>query len=190
MTIDKAKRELQQFFRRQGRLPSYSEMCKLFGFASKRASFILASKLIEAGILLKDEMGKLIPGKEFLAIPLLGTITAGLPQEEYQNFMKSITIDQFLIKRPESCYALQVRGDSMTDAGIFEGDIVIIDKGKTPRINDIVVAQIDNKFTLKHFKYKQGKIVLMPANSKYKPLYPSDSLVIFGVVTSVIRKYH
>jgi len=190
MTLDEAKRKLQQYFRQSGRLPSYSEMCELFGFASKKASFMLAAKLIEAGILLKDEMGKLIPGKEFFAIPLLGSIKAGLPAEEYQNFMNSITIDQFLIKRPETCYALQVKGDSMIEAGIFEGDIVIIDKGKLPKKNDVVVAQIDEKFTLKYFQYKQGQIVLMPANPRYKPLHPSDSLVIFGVVISVIRKYH
>lgn len=190
MTVDEAKRKLQQFFRTHSRLPSYREMAELFGFASKRASFLLASKLIEAGILLKDEMGKLIPGKEFFAIPLLGSIKAGVPQEEYQAFLNSISIDQFLIRRPDTCYALQVKGDSMVEAGIFEGDIVIIDKGKSPQTNDVVVAQIDDKFTLKHFQRKQGKVVLMPANPKYRPLYPSDSLVIFGVVISVIRKYH
>ncbi len=190
MNMDEAKRKLQQYFRKSGRLPSYSEMADLFGFASKKASFMLAAKLIEAGILLKDEMGKLIPGKEFFAIPLLGSIKAGVPQEEFQNFMNSISIDQFLIRRPESCYALQVKGDSMIDAGIFDGDIVIIDKGKMPRLNDVVVAQIDDKFTLKYFQRKLGKTVLMPANPRYKPLHPSDSLVIFGVVISVIRKYH
>lgn len=190
MTLEEAIQKLKEYFYNHKRLPSYQELAKLYGYASKNASRYIVSKLIEAGIVEKDNMGKLIPGNNFFTIPLLGSIKAGIPQEEFQNFMNSISIDQFLIKNLSSCYALQVKGDSMIEAGIFEGDIVIIDKGKPPQKNDIIVAQIDDKFTLKYFQHKKGKIVLMPANSSYKPLYPNDSLVIFGVVISVIRKYH
>lgn len=190
MTLEEAILQLKNYFATHKRLPSYQELAKLYGYASKNACQHIVAKLIEAEIVKKDSMGKLIPGNKFFTIPLLGSIKAGLPQEEFQNFMNSISIDQFLIRRPGNCYALQVKGDSMVDAGILEGDIVIIDKGKLPKKNDIIVAQIDDKFTLKHFQYKKGKIVLMPANPRYKPLYPNDSLVIFGVVISVIRKYH
>jgi SOS regulatory protein LexA len=190
MTIDEAIKALKNFYSKHKRLPSYREMTSLFGYASKNASYYLVKKLIELKILAKDSNGKLSIGSSFFAIPLLGSIKAGIPDEAYQNFLESVTIDNFLVDRPGDAYALQVNGDSMIEAGIIPGDIVIIEKGKQPKEKDIVVAEVDGGFTLKYFHYEGGKICLLPANKNYKPIYPESSLSIFGTVVSVIRKYH
>jgi SOS regulatory protein LexA len=190
MTLEEAILKLKQYFFTHKRLPSYQELAELYGYASKNASRYIVTKLIDEGVVEKDAAGKLVPGSNFFAIPLLGSIKAGYPDEAYQSFLNAISIDHYLVENPGQAYALKVTGDSMIEAGINNGDIVIIEKDKQPREGDIVVAEIDNEFTLKYFKRRAGKVYLLPANPNYPPLYPKANLSIFGVVISVIRKYH
>lgn len=77
----------------------------------------------------------------------------------------------------------------MKDVGIYEGDVVVVDKKRKPKMGDIVVAYIDNGFTLKYLQRENGKICLVPANSKYAKIYPKDNLTVEGVVVSSMRKY-
>ena len=165
-------------------------MCHLFGFASKHASFKLAAKLIEAGILDKDDKGRLIPKQMFPSLPVLGVIRAGNPTSADEQILSSISFDDYLIARPEKSYLLRVSGDSMIEAGIHEGDMVIVEKDRQPKEGDIVVAAIDDEFTLKYFRKKDNLVFLSAGNSKYPPLFPTENLSIFGIVISVIRKYH
>ncbi len=190
MKVDQAAQKLRKFFKLHKRLPSYSEMCNLFGFASKKASFVLGKKLIEAGIVEKDETGKLIPKQLFPQIKLLGTIAAGPPTPAEEQLLSTMSFDGFLVNRPERSYLLRVRGDSMIEAGIHDGDLVVIEKGSIPTDGDIVAAEVDGEFTLKYLRKKDGQFYLMPANSRYSPIYPEQNLTIFGIVVSVIRKYH
>ena len=78
----------------------------------------------------------------------------------------------------------------MIEAGIHEGDLVLVDRLQKVKIDDIVVANVDGEWTLKYYQKHAGQIVLVPANKNYKPIYPKQSLEIAGVVISVIRKYH
>ena len=190
MNIETAVKKMRSFFRGQKRLPSYQEMCKLFGFASKHASFKLAKKLIAAGILEKDSTGKLIPKQLFPPLPILGTIKAGSPSLAENQLLTTMSFDDYLVNRPEKSYVLKVSGDSMIEEGINSGDLVIVEKGKEPKEGDVVVAFIDNEFTLKYFSRKNGKVRLIPANEKYPTIYPRENLEIFGIVVSVVRKYH
>lgn len=190
MNIETAAKKIRSFFRSQKRLPSYQEMCKLFGFSSKQASFRLAQKLIDAGILEKDNTGKLIPKKLFPPLPVLGTIRAGDPTSTESQLLDTMSFDDYLIGRPEKSYILKVTGDSMIEEGINSGDLVIVEKGREPKEGDVVVAFIDSEFTLKYFHRKSGKVRLISANKKYPPIYPKENLEIFGIVISVIRKYH
>lgn len=190
MKLDQAVAKLRQFFRRQKRLPSYQEMCALFGFSSKHASFKLAEKLIQAKFLKKDERGHLLPDRLFPALPVLGVVTAGAPVSAEEQFLSSLSFDDYLINRPDKSYLLRVSGDSMIEAGIHEGDMVIVEKGREPKSGDIVVAFVDNEFTLKYFRRENNKVYLAPGNRKYPAIYPKDSLSVFGIVVSVIRKYH
>lgn len=179
---------LKKFFKKSRRLPSYSEMLKLFGFSSKNAVFKLINKLVDANFLKKDN-GKLAPTSKFFALPLLGNIKAGFPilAEENKNYL---TLDEYLIGDPQSSFLLKVSGDSMIGVGIFEGDIVIIEKKKEAFIGDIVLAQIDNEWTLKIFKKDRTRktIFLEAANPRYPRFYPQRELQIYGVVRAVVRK--
>lgn len=179
---------LKKFFKKNRRLPSYSEMLKLFDLSSKNAVFKLINKWVEAGFL-KKESGKLAPTSRFFALPLLGVIRAGYPilAEENKNYL---TLDDYLIEDPASAFLLKVSGDSLTGVGIFEGDIVIIERKKEATIGDIVLAQIDHEWTLKIFRKDRIKRLnyLEAANPKYPAFWPRDSLQIFGVVKAVVRK--
>lgn len=190
MKAEIAVQKLRKFFTSHRRLPSYQEMAYLFGFASKKASFELARKLIAAGIIEKDEKGKLIPKQLFAPLRVLGSIAAGHPTPAEQQLLSTMAFDQFLVNKPERSYLLKVSGDSMIEAGINDGDLVIIEEEPDPKEGDIVVAQVDGEFTLKYFQRKNGQVMLVPANKKYSPIYPSSNLTVFGIVVSVIRKYH
>lgn len=180
---------LKKFYRKFRRLPSYSEMLKLFGFSSKNAVFKVIQKLIEAGFL-KSENKKLSPSAKFFSLPLLGVIRAGFPilAEEDRNYL---TLDDYLIEKPQSSFLLKVSGDSLAGIGIFEGDIVIIERKKEANAGDVVLAQIDREWTLKILKRDRSRRItyLEAANPKYPPFYPNQELQIFGVVRGVIRKF-
>lgn len=181
---------LRNYFRKHNRLPSYQEMASLFGFASKKSSFDLIQKLIEAGFFEKDTAGRLTPQPSFFALPVLGSIPAGQPISAEEQLLDTMAFDRYLINRPGNSYLLKVKGDSMIEAGIFSGDMVVIEKDRTPKDGDVVVACIDSEFTLKTLRHINNQPYLAPANSEYKELIPKDSLEIFGVVVSVMRKYH
>ncbi|HAL91862.1 MAG TPA: LexA family transcriptional repressor, partial [Verrucomicrobia bacterium] len=101
----------------------------------------------------------------------------------------AMTLDDYLVKNPDHTYMLTVRGDSMIDAGILPGDIVLVEKGPRPGQNDIVVARVDDEWTLKYYVRDAAGVRLEPANRKYKFIRPKRSLEIGGIVRAVIRKY-
>ncbi|MBI2611720.1 hypothetical protein HYW54_03170 [Candidatus Gottesmanbacteria bacterium] len=190
MNLETATKKLRLFFRSHRRLPSYKEMAELLGFASKKASFDIAKKLIELNILEKDSSGKLVPKNLFHPLPFLGAIQAGYPTPSEEQLYQTLSFDSYLINRPEHSYILKVNGDSMIDAGIYDGDMVVIEENHDPKNGDVVAAFIDEAWTLKYFFKENGKIRLVPANKKYPVLYPQEHLSIFGIVVSITRKYH
>ena len=178
------------FFRENRRMPSYAEMINLLGVKSKSVVNFWVNKLVEAGIIEKDDRGHLTFTKRPFAIPLVGSVQAGFPSPEEESLCDVISMDEYLISRPDSSFLLQVSGDSMIGEGIKEGDLVIVEKGREPRNGDIVIAEVDGEWTMKYFR-KQGKqIVLEAANPKYPIIKPKTELKVGGIVTAVIRKYH
>ncbi|OGK57161.1 repressor LexA [Candidatus Roizmanbacteria bacterium RIFCSPLOWO2_02_FULL_38_10] len=182
-------KKIRKFFKIHRRLPTYQELANLFNFASKNAAYKLAQKLIDAGFLEKDDSGKLIPKKLFAPLPNSGFVQAGFPSPAEEELIDTISFDEYLIEKPESTFILRVSGDSMIDAGIHPGDIVLIEKGRSPKDGDVVIASVDGEWTLKYYHKEQNKIVLVPANKKYQKIYPKNSLEIGGIVISVVRKY-
>lgn len=178
---------LQSFYKKNKRLPSYSEMLTLFGLASKNAIHKIITKLEEQGYVSKIG-GKLAPANLFFQVPLLGNVKAGFPTgaEEDLNFM---SLDEYLVDKPGSSFMLKVAGDSLEGIGIYKGDIVILEKAKQANRGEIVLALIDGEWTLKIIEKVNGLTVLRSANPKYPDFYPHLSLEIFGIVKSVIRKY-
>ncbi len=190
MNMDSALKQIRSFFKKQRRLPTYQELADMMGFASKNAAYKLAQKLIDQGYLEKDDKGKLIPRKLFAPLPNSGIVKAGFPTVADEDINDLVSFDEYLVHRPESTFVLNVSGDSMIEAGIHEGDIVLIDRMQQVKDGDIVVANVDGEWTLKYYRKQSGRIALIPANKKYQPIYPQQSLEIAGVVISVIRKYH
>ena len=170
-------------------MPTYSEMLKLFGFKSKNAVFNVVDKLIEAGLVAKDHLGRLVPAQSFGEIPKLGFVTAGFPATVEEELADTVNLDDLLIKNKPLTYMLEVDGDSMIDAHIEPGDMVLVEKTNVAKDMQIVIAEVDGEFTMKYFRTKNGKSWLEPANRNYKPIYPEHSLNINAVLKAVIRKY-
>lgn len=174
-------------------MPSYSEMMQLFGFKSKNAVFRVVEKLINAGVVAKDHIGRLIPSETFrediASVPMLGFVTAGFPATVEEELADTVNLDDLLIKNKPLTYMLEVDGDSMIDAHIEKGDMVLVEKTNTAKDGQIIIAEVDGEFTMKYFRKAGAKVWLEPANKNYKPIYPKHSLNINAVLKAVIRKY-
>ncbi len=192
MDKDKLKqysKQLNNFYLSAKRMPSYSEMLKLFRVSSKNAVFKRIGRLVKEGLIEKDATGRIIPERVQKPVRLLGFIKAGFPSPAEEETTDLMSLDEYLISNPQATFLLKVDGDSMIDAGIHPGDLVLIQKNLTPKHGDIVVACIDNEWTLKYFEKHKGKVTLRAANKKYPPIEPEQELVISGVVIADVRKY-
>jgi len=189
-TLQSVAKIMGTFFRDHRRMPTYTEMMTLLNVQSKSAVEFWVKKLLSNGILKKDKKGFLIPLRPFLGLPMVGSIQAGFPSPEEEALRDVISMDEYLITKPDSSFLLNVTGDSMIGEGIREGDLVIVEKGREPKNGDIVIAEVDGEWTMKYFTRKGKTIVLEAANPKYPPIKPRSELRLGGVVTAVIRKYH
>ena len=189
-TTQSVQKVIGSFFRQQRRMPSYQELLDLLGVRSKSVVHFWINKLIDANLLERDQKGHLSLTKQSFSIPMVGSVQAGFPSPEEEVLCDVVSMDEYLITKPESSFLLQVSGDSMIGAGIMEGDLVIIEKGREPNIGDIVIAEVDGDWTMKYFQKKGGQVVLEAANPKYPDIKPKTELRLGGVVTAVVRKYH
>jgi repressor LexA len=180
---------LRNFIAQENRMPGYNEMLEIFEYKSKNAVFGLLHKLEQQGYIRKHNRKISYTGKLVGAVRILGAVQAGFPSPAEEELLDTISLDEFLIERPEATFMLKVTGDSMIDAGIQQGDMVLVEKGRTPRPNDIVVAQVDGEWTMKYFMRDTEGVRLEPANAKYQTIRPKRSLEIAGVVRCVVRKY-
>jgi len=169
-------------------MPTYSEMMKLFGFKSKNAVFRIVEKLMDAGMVAKDHLGRLIPANAFGEIKIAGLVKAGLPSEA-EELADTVNLEDMLVGKKELTYMLEVDGDSMIEAHIEKGDMVLVEKTSVARDMDIVIAEVDGEYTMKYYRHKEGKVWLEPANKNYKPIYPEHSFNIIAKLKAVIRKY-
>ncbi len=189
-TIEWVERRIADFSRINRRMPTYSEMLDLLGVKSKSVVDFWIKKLIAGGILEKDSRGFLKSSRRSFGIPMVGQIQAGFPSPAEEELRDIISLDEFLINRPDSSFLLQVTGDSMIEEGIKEGDLVIIEKGRDPKNGDIVVAEVDGEWTLKYFRREGKEVVLEAANARYPIIRARMELRVGGVVSAVVRKYH
>ncbi|OHB24177.1 MAG: repressor LexA [Parcubacteria group bacterium RIFOXYD2_FULL_52_8] len=191
--------KILRFYRSRRRMPSYSEIADLCGFRSKNAVWRLVGRLERDGYVEKDKQGKILPKNLYGGMKLLGTIAAGFPSAAEEELVDTMSLDEYLIPKKEASYLLTVKGDSMIDAGIHEGDLVIVERGVTPKEGQIVIAEVDSEWTMKYYTIEKtqntkhrtpnGKVILVAANKKYKPIVPKEELKIEAVVRGVVRKY-
>ena len=158
-------------------------------YRSKNAASKLVARLIEAGCLHKDKTGRLLPTRYFHAIPWLGSVVAGYPNPAEEELLDPISLEEFLINNKDATYMLKVIGDSMIEAGIMPGDIVLVERREHAKHGEIVVAQVDGDWTLKRLCKRGRKVTLEAANKNYPPIEPKTELRISAVVCSLIRKY-
>jgi len=169
-------------------MPSYAELATLFGFKSKNAAYKLVQKFIDEGIVLKDRLGKLLPGKSWGEVPMMGLVKAGFPADATE-LTDTLNLENYLMPKKSSTYLFEVDGESMIDAHIADGDIVIAERTEHANVGDIVIARVDGEFTMKYLRKEGSRMYLEPANKKFKNIYPKEELTIVAVVRSVVRKY-
>lgn len=184
-----AVEKLQTFYSFHKRLPSYRELADLFDYQSKSGAYKLADKLEAEGYVRKDENGKLIPTERLTALKVFGDVTAGFPSPAEEELVDTLSLDEFLVDNREATYVLRVDGPSMQEAGIKNGDLVLVERTDTANTGEIVVAEIDNEFTMKYLRKEDGQYYLEAAHPDYDDIYPEGELKIGGVVKGVVRKY-
>jgi SOS regulatory protein LexA len=180
---------LRKFFQSKKRMPSFSELMSLWGYKTKSAVNYRVEQLIDRGLIKKDH-GRLVPHHLETGVPLLGLVEAGFPSAAEEELLDVMDFDEFLTPNKESSYILRVKGDSMINAGIQPGDMVIVERRQSYKVGQIVIAMVDGEYTMKYLRQqKNGKYFLEAANEKYSPIYPQESFGIEAVVTGVVRKY-
>ncbi len=175
-----------------GRPPTVREVMEAFGFRSPQTAREHLDGLVEEGRLKKDPgiaRGFRLPGRgeaPTVMVPLLGRVPAGpldLAVEDLEGHLPVQTRRQ-----PGELFSLRVRGDSMKDAGILEGDVVIVRRQPTASSGDIVVAMVGDEATIKRLHLKRGRVELHPENDAYQPIVPQPSDVkVLGRVVEVRR---
>ncbi|KQC14688.1 MAG: hypothetical protein APR63_13705 [Desulfuromonas sp. SDB] len=128
--------------------------------------------------------------KQSRKFPLVtAKISAGFPSPADDYIDKKLDLNEYLIKHPSATFFVRVSGDSMIDAGIHSGDILIVDRAINPGSGKVVIAVIEGEFTVKRIKVKKNKIFLIPENPQFKPIQVKDheNCEIWGVVTHVIH---
>lgn len=125
--------------------------------------------------------------EDFVRLPILGSVKAGLPAIAEQSIEDYVSVPRTIIRNDMDGFLLKVKGDSMIDADIHEGDLLICQIQATAKNGDIVVAVINNEATVKRFFHEGKRIRLQPENKKYKPIYVECDFMINGKVVGLIR---
>lgn len=178
--------------------PTLDELCAALGLKSRGSLHKQLHALIDAGLV--EPMNNLRRGIRLTdmpqaetsedELPLFGAIAAGQPIEAITN-PETISVPPTL-RTPNPCYVLEVKGDSMIEEGILDGDWVVIEQKDHARDGDIVVALVENEeATLKRIEQKKGQVILHPANSSMSPMtYTPDQVQIQGILVGQMRRYH
>lgn len=181
---------LRDYYAEHRHIPSYDRIAGLIGSDSKGTTSLLMKRLEQAGFVERSQDDNAwIPTARFFERPLAEVaVRAGAPDMIDGSVGQSFLVDAYLIRQPSSTVMVPVKGDSMIEAGIHDGDIVVVEKNRVARKGDFVVAIVDGAFTLKELTVERGQFVLRPHNSAYPTIRPEGQLEIFGVVTGLIRR--
>jgi len=180
---------LQDYYAQHRALPSYASIGQLLGLKSKSSVAAMVARLKLAGYIDSTPDKRLAPTKRFFERALAESpVHAGLPNPIDDGEADALTIDDYLIEHPSQTVLVRVKGDSMVDAGILDGDLVVVEKAAAAKRGDIVIAIVDGQFTLKRLELDRGSFVLKPENKAYPVIRPEGTLEIFGVMTGLVRK--
>lgn len=189
-----------QYIELHGYAPSYREIAEAFNLGSVATVADHVETLVSKGLLRKGDNSarslQLVKEEDFeesnaVGLPILGLIAAGQPIQAATGHAETLEVPPFMVGSRHS-YVLQVKGDSMVEDGIFEGDYVVIQEKSTPSNGEMVVALLNGEeATLKRYYKERDHIRLQPANSAYEPIIvkPGTPIKIQGICIGVIRKY-
>ena len=181
--------KLQDYYAKHQVIPSYTAMGKLWGISAKSWVASCVTRLKDEGYLKLTPDRRLRPGARFYERRLAhAPVRAGLPNAALEDGYDLVTIDDYLVRLPSKTTLVRVKGDSMVDAGIFEGDLVVVEQQPNANIGDVVVAIVDDEFTIKYLERERGTFVLKPANKAYPTIRPKGKLEIFGVMVGLVRR--
>lgn len=209
--MDLKKRELQiltfimERVHRQGYPPSVREIAEGVGLKSTASVYLYINSLDKKGYIKKDKrkpraleimdisysLGLIEKdGREIVEIPILGQITAGEPVLAQENIEDHFPIPlEFLRVKRENLFIVKVKGDSMKEIGIIEGDLAIMKQQNTATNGDIVAALIEDEATIKRFYRLEDHVRLQPENSSYEPIIV-ENVIILGLLIGLFRTYH
>ncbi len=193
---------LAQFQRQYGYSPTLAEIAVATGHKSKSTVHAIIKSLVDKGFVQKVDgntrvlkiidpkiSNTLLGSHPAIDLPLMGYIAAGKPLEPHTDPNASFQISASMISGKRTAYVLEVKGNSMIEDGILDGDFVVIEKTDVAANGDIVVALVDGDLTtLKRFYHENGKVALKPANSDMAPIYPT-SLTIQGKAVGLVRRF-
>lgn len=190
---------IEQYQLEYGKSPTLREMREHFGVSSDNSILKHLNALKEKGFIKKDDTPrgiqllnsvkeKFSAAVSSVSLPILGTIPAGGPVMSEEYISGYMNVGEDIAKDNGNYFLLKVRGNSMIDAGIFEGDLVVVNTKVVVKDGDIVVALVDNENTLKRLVKQKGELFLKAENSEYSDIYPVSELQVQGVVMTLIRQ--
>jgi len=179
---------LQDYYALHRLIPSYAGIAALVG-VSKQGAVKFIDRMIFAGYISKAPSGRLSPANMFFARPHVGVAPAGFASPATEILGDAITIDDYLVEHPSSTVLVEVSGESMINAGIHDGDFLIVERNTKPNVGKIIVAIVDGDFTIKYLRTGKEGMYLEPANEDFPDIYPEMSLDIYGEVVGQFRKF-
>ena len=182
--------KLRDYYADARRIPSQQRIAALIGF-SKAAARKFLERLETQGFLARTpDDDAWMPAKRFFERPLAdATVPAGMPVLANDVGGDPFFVDDYLVRTPSRTAMIPIKGESMIDAGINDGDIAVVERGTAASAGDFVVAIVDNGFTLKELAIERGKFILRPHNKAFPVIRPQGSLEIYGVMVGLVRRY-
>jgi len=195
-----ALKAIRGYLMKHGKMPSVRELMKELHYKSPRSASVVMQGLIDKGILKKKADGSTqlvqyeidalldTPQEQTVKVPLLGTVTCGIPMLSEENIEAELAVSTKVAKQPGTYYLLRTQGDSMNRKDIHDGDLVLVKQQNSAENGDIIVALIDDEVTVKELRVNDNNVVLLPrsSNKAHMPIILSKDFMVQGVIVSVI----
>lgn len=180
---------LQDYYARHRAIPAYERLAALWGLASRSAVGKVLERFRSQGLIERTPDGDWVPRRSFFARPLANqSVQAGYPAADLQAGLTPHLLDELLINNPSKTLLITVQGESMRDANILDGDVVIVERQERASAGEIVVAIVDQELTIKTLRKDGEGWLLHPENPAFADIRPKGELQLIGVVTGLARR--
>jgi repressor LexA len=182
--------KLRDYYAQARRIPSQQRVAELVGFSKPAARKFLERMETQGFLTRTPDDDAWIPARRFFERPLAeGAVRAGLPVATESVPASAFFVDDYVVRQPSCTVMIPVKGESMSEAGINDGDIAVVERSGGAKAGDFVVAIVDNEFTLKELAVERGAFVLKPHNKAFPVIRPRGQLEVFGVLVGIVRRY-